>query len=80
MADKRCKWDMENLEKALQDVMDNQMSVRAAAKKYEVPKSTLHDHLKSYDTDAKPGPAPITDYITWGLQTQVCEFMHTGVL
>ena len=50
---------MENLEKALQDVIDNQLSVRAAARKHEVPKSTLHDRLKSHDLHAKQGPAPV---------------------
>lgn len=59
MAGKRGQWSMENLEKALQDVRENQLSVRAAAQKHEVPKSTLHDHLKSHDPRAKPGPAPI---------------------
>ena len=39
MAAKKCQWSMENLEKALQDVIDNQLSVRTAARK---PKSILH--------------------------------------
>lgn len=59
MAGKRCQWRVENLDKAFQDVRENQLSVRAAAQKYEVPKSTLHDHLNSHEPQGKPGPAPV---------------------
>lgn len=56
---KRFKWKMEDLESALEDVKEGKLSVRAAAQKYEVPKSTVHDHLKHHDAGAKPGPAPV---------------------
>ncbi len=56
---KKCKWTLENLEKALEEVKDGKLSVRSAASKYEIPKSTVHGHLTHHDPGAKPGPALI---------------------
>lgn len=52
----RCKYDKTNLEKALAAVKTNQMSIRAAAKEFSVPKSTLSDRLTGKVAEnASPG-------------------------
>ena len=41
---KRRNWKVEDLEKAVEEVKEGKLTVRAAAMKYDVPKSTIHDH------------------------------------
>lgn len=53
---KKCKWTLDNLEK---EVKEGRLSIRAAASKYGVPRSTVHDHLTYHEPGVKPGPAPI---------------------
>ncbi|KAF2902498.1 hypothetical protein ILUMI_03688 [Ignelater luminosus] len=40
------KYTLENLEKAIENVRNNVLTLGKAASAYSVPKSTLHDHLK----------------------------------
>ena len=56
---KKCKWTLESLEEALEEIQQGKLSVRAAASKYDIPKSTIHDHVKHHDREARPGPSPI---------------------
>lgn len=42
---KRCNWTLEQLNAAIQDVVNKVSSVRAASKAYGVPRSTIQDAL-----------------------------------
>jgi len=42
---KRKQWTDEEMENAMHDVTDGNMSVLRAAKKHGIPKSTLHDRI-----------------------------------
>uniref|UniRef100_A0A1X7UEV0 HTH CENPB-type domain-containing protein n=1 Tax=Amphimedon queenslandica TaxID=400682 RepID=A0A1X7UEV0_AMPQE len=57
----RGKWKAEDLEKAIEEVRNGRLSVREAAIKYSIPKSTIHDHSSSKvkQISARPGPSPI---------------------
>jgi transposase-like protein len=43
----RGEWSEENMKRAIQDVLDRKMSERAAAERYEVPRTSLQDHVKA---------------------------------
>ena len=43
----RGEWSEENMKRAIQDVLDREMSERAAAKRYEVPRTSLQDRVKA---------------------------------
>lgn len=43
---KRYQYSPENLDKARNEVLKSKMGLRAAAKKFDVPTTTLHNHLK----------------------------------
>jgi len=43
----RGEWSEENMKRAIQDVLDREMSERAAAKSYEVPRTSLQDRVKA---------------------------------
>lgn len=63
----RCKYDKTNLEKALAAVKTNQMSIRAAAKEFSVPKCTLSDRLTGKVAEnASPGKQT---FFRWKLKT-----------
>jgi len=47
----RGEWSEENMKRAIQDVLDREMSEKAAAKIYEVPRTSLQDRMK----DVKQG-------------------------
>ena len=54
------KWTPKDLEEAIRDVQEGKCSVRAAAARHDVPKSTLHDHVSmKVNKISKPGPSPI---------------------
>uniref|UniRef100_A0A1X7T0B7 HTH psq-type domain-containing protein n=1 Tax=Amphimedon queenslandica TaxID=400682 RepID=A0A1X7T0B7_AMPQE len=57
----RGKWKAEDLEKAIKEVRNGRLSVREAAIKYSIPKSTIHDHSSSKvkQISARPDPSPI---------------------
>ena len=40
------QWKDEDLQRAVEKVRGGELSVRAAAKHYKIPKSTLHDYIK----------------------------------
>lgn len=67
----RRKWSIESLEKAIDEVRKGNLSVRAAASKYDVPKSTVYDNLTRQEPKSTPGPAPILnkteeqELVTW---------------
>lgn len=42
----RGDWSEENMKKAIQAVLDKKYSERAAADRYEVPRTTLQDRIK----------------------------------
>ena len=44
--DKVRQWNPKDLELALKEVRSGQISTRAAAKKYGIPKSTMQDYVK----------------------------------
>ena len=59
-ARKSVNWAFEDLEKAVGEVQEGLLSVREAAAKYSVPKSTIHDHAcLKVKQDSCPGPAPV---------------------
>jgi transcriptional regulator with PAS, ATPase and Fis domain len=43
----RGEWSEENMKREIQDVLDREMSERAAAKRYEVPRTSLQDRVKA---------------------------------
>ena len=43
----RGEWSEENMKRAIQDVRDCKMSERAATERYEVPRTSLQDHVKA---------------------------------
>ena len=43
----RGEWSKENMKRAIQDVLDREMSERVAAKRYEVPRTSLQDRVKA---------------------------------
>ncbi|XP_011858337.1 PREDICTED: uncharacterized protein LOC105555900 [Vollenhovia emeryi] len=43
---KKRAWDQDNLKIALDKVISKKMSLREASKKYDIPKSTLHDKIR----------------------------------
>ncbi len=56
----RRKWDSDDLKKAIEDVQEGRLSIRRAALKYGVPKSTLHDHASHrVEPLSRPGPPPV---------------------
>jgi transcriptional regulator with PAS, ATPase and Fis domain len=42
----RGEWSEENMKMAIQDVLDRKTSERAAAERYEVPRTSLQDRAK----------------------------------
>ena len=56
------KWTQEDMSKAIQDVTGTKMSIRKAALKHAVPRTTLQNHLLgNVQSGAKPGP-PYSPY------------------
>ena len=54
------KYQPDDMRKALEDIKENQVPVRAASRKYNVPFSTLWSKYNGkYPVDARPGPATI---------------------
>ena len=41
-------YNKENMELAIQKIRNKTLSIKKAAKKYDLKKSTLYDHLKKY--------------------------------
>ena len=41
---RRGNWRSEDFQKAIEDVRDGKLSTRVASAKYNVPRSTIHDH------------------------------------
>ena len=59
-ARKSVNWAFEDLEKAVGEVQEGLLSVREAAAKYSVPKSTIHDHAYlKVKQGSRPRPAPV---------------------
>ena len=42
----RGKWDKRKMEEAIKSVVEQKLSIRQAAERYDVPKSSIHDRLK----------------------------------
>jgi hypothetical protein len=40
-------WGEKNMKRAIQDVLDHEMSERAAAKRYEIPRTSFQDRVKA---------------------------------
>ncbi len=59
-ARKRGNWAFEDLEKATEEVQEGKLSVRGAAGKYGIPRSTIHDHASlKVKGVSRPGPKPV---------------------
>lgn len=72
---KRGNWKMEDLEKATEEVKEGKLSVREAAQKYSIPKSTVHDHSSSKVKEvSRPGPAPV---LTTGEEKELVNWIIT---
>lgn len=53
------KYDVDLIEKAVSDIQINKITIRLAAEKYKIPKSTLYDRLSGKISESKMGPARI---------------------
>lgn len=81
---KRCffKYSEEKLIMALREIRENNLKVREASRLYEVPRSTLQDHLngKVPKISRKTGPEPLltnaveTKIVEWVLNMAKCGF------
>ena len=59
-ARKRGDWAFNALEKATQEVQEGKLSIRGAASKYGIPRSTIHDHTSCKVKEvSRPGPSPV---------------------
>lgn len=56
---KKTPYDANSMEAAIKEVKCNKLGLRAAAKKYGVPKSTLEFKLKNPGHKETCGPSPI---------------------
>ncbi|OWF49330.1 Ligand-dependent nuclear receptor corepressor-like protein [Mizuhopecten yessoensis] len=55
----------EHMEEAVRAVKDGEMSVRLAAERYGLPKSTLYDRVSGrFNLETKPGRKPVLDITT----------------
>ena len=64
---KRKQWTDKNMEAAMKAVTDENIPILRAAKKYDVPKSTLHDRISGKVSHGdKPGPKPLLSPIEEG--------------
>ena len=69
-----CKlWDDESMQKAIAAVEQGTDSIRRAAEKYGIPRSTLHDHVSGkVDLRAKPGRDP---YLSLEEEEELVSFL-----
>ena len=70
------QWTNEQLEAAMKDVKSKQLSASAAARKYGIPPSTLHDHLSGKSTKRYGGPPTILTAKEEKEIERVCQVMH----
>ena len=69
---KRFQYSKENLKEALAAIK-NGMSKNTASKKYHIPRSTLHNKMKSKHPDKKPGPETI---LTHNEEASLVQWIH----
>ena len=56
----RGNWSTEDLQKAIEDVRDSKLSTRTASAKYNVLRSTIHDHTTlKVKKISKPSSSPV---------------------
>ena len=74
-ARKQGNWKREDLEKAVDDVNNHKLSLRAASAHYGVPVTTIQNYATGQiQIDAKPGPTPILtkseedELVKWALK------------
>ena len=56
---KTCTWSDRQLEAAMEEVHARKSSIRAAAWKYGIPRSSLHDHISGKATKRYGGPPTV---------------------
>ena len=80
MATKRQQYSNENLQKAVQAINEDNISLGDASKIYQVPKSTLHKYIKfTVVVKQRPEPDPIlTEDEEEGLQAWCFELAKRG--
>ena len=65
-------WDKENMEMAVAILEKGEVSIRRAAKIYNIPRSTLHDRVSGrINIDSKPGKKP---YLTIEEEKELVSF------
>lgn len=69
---KKRQYSKESIDKALNYVLNEGGTIRAAAKIFEVPRSSIQFKLKNPDTKFKSGPNPI---LTESEEQSLCEFI-----
>ena len=73
----RGEWSEENMKRAIQDVLDREMSEKAAAKIYEVPRTSLQDRMKDVKQGQKVILKPTLDRFqqtfTPDYERQLCQ-------
>jgi lambda repressor-like predicted transcriptional regulator len=74
------KYNQEAISKALEDILNNGVSKKAASKKYGIPRSTLQFRLSQKFTKTTFGPSPILSkeeeqiLVDWVLQSHRTGF------
>ena len=85
MATRRA-WSQEDLLKAISEVSDGKASIRHAASKYSIPRSTLHDYVsQKAQVGDRPGPDPYLtkdeeeELVQWAFKMSEIGYGQTSV-
>jgi hypothetical protein len=76
---KRCNWSNETLEDAIADVRNKVLSIRAAARAYNIPRSTLQEYMNSstrvrpLSEEHKPGKVGRYSILGADFERELCE-------
>jgi DDE superfamily endonuclease/helix-turn-helix, Psq domain len=75
----RCNWTKDDLNKAVEDVKANTFTIRAAARAYQIPRSTLQQYVNSntrkHQLSAEHSPGKVGRYPVLGkdFEKELCE-------
>lgn len=75
----RCRWTKDDLQKAVEDIKANNFTIRAAARAYQIPRTTLQQYVNSktrkHQLSAEHEPGRVGRYPALGkdFETELCE-------
>jgi len=75
----RCRWTKDDLQKAVEDIKANNFTIRAAARAYQIPRTTLQQYVNSktrkHQLSADHEPGRVGRYPALGkdFETELCE-------